>query len=161
LNLLLLKLLGLLIIANGTPVIAKKIFGSRFSYPLDARIKFIDGRPLLGSAKTARGLTLAIIATTLSAPLFGLSWEVGFNVALFAMLGDLLSSFIKRRFNMPPSSMAFGLDQIPESLFPMFVCQLTLGLTTKGMLSVVISFFILELLLSRILFGLGLRETPY
>jgi CDP-diglyceride synthetase len=161
LNLLLLKLLGLLIIANGTPVIAKKIFRSRFSYPLDARIKFFDGRPLLGSSKTARGLILAIIATTLSAPLFGLSWEVGFNVALFAMLGDLLSSFIKRRLNMPPSSMAFGLDQIPESLFPMFVCQLTLGLTTKGMLSVVISFFILELLLSRILFGMGMRETPY
>jgi CDP-diglyceride synthetase len=161
LNLLLLKLLALLIIANGTPVIAKKIFGSRFSYPLDAHMTFIDGRPLLGSSKTARGLILAIIVTTLSAPLFGISWEVGLNVVLFAMLGDLLSSFIKRRLNMPPSSMAFGLDQIPESLFPMIVCQLTLGLTTTGMLGVVFSFFILELLLSRILFGMGMRETPY
>jgi hypothetical protein len=39
------------------------------------------------------------------------------------MAGDLLSSFVKRRLNLPPSSRATGLDQIPESLLPALVCR--------------------------------------
>ena len=35
--------------------------------------------------------------------------------ATMAMVGDLLSSFVKRRLKFQPSSRATGLDQIPES----------------------------------------------
>src|SRR5258705_6237913 len=42
-----LQLLVLMILANGTPIVAKKIFGPRFSFPLDAGTIFFDGRPLL------------------------------------------------------------------------------------------------------------------
>jgi hypothetical protein len=45
------------------------------------------------------------------------------------MAGDLFSSFLKRRLNLPPSSPALGLDQVPESLFPLLACRYSLPLT--------------------------------
>src|ERR1035437_6169010 len=44
-----LQLLVLMTLANGTPIVAKKIFGPRFSFPLDAGTIFFDGRPLVWS----------------------------------------------------------------------------------------------------------------
>ena len=118
-----LQALALLTLANGTPVIAKKIFGARFAQPLDAGARFFDRRPLFGASKTIRGILLAIIVTTAGAPLVGLDAEIGALVAGAAMAGDLFSSFVKRRLNWPPSSRALGLDQVPESLLPLHLNQ--------------------------------------
>jgi CDP-2,3-bis-(O-geranylgeranyl)-sn-glycerol synthase len=49
-----LQLSILLMLANGTPVIAKKIVGGRYSYPLDGNLTFADGRPVFGRSKTIR-----------------------------------------------------------------------------------------------------------
>ena len=157
----LLQLLFMLMLANGTPVIAKKLLGSRFSYPLDGGIAFFDGRPLLGSSKTIRGIVLAVLATAAGASLVGLDWTIGVLVGATSMAGDLCSSFLKRRMNMAPHSMALGLDQIPESLFPLLACQSLLGLTALDIAAGVAAFFIGELLLSRLLFWLHVRDRPY
>ena len=58
---LILQLLALLLLANGTPVIAAKIFGARYSYPLDGNVNLADGRRLFGPSKTIRGVGLAIL----------------------------------------------------------------------------------------------------
>ena len=50
--------------------------------------------------------------------MIGLDWRIGALVAAMAMLGDLFSSFLKRRMGLAPSRQAIGLDQIPESCFP-------------------------------------------
>ena len=44
------------------------------------------------------------------------------------MAGDLFSSFVKRRLHLPSSSMAIGLDHIPESLFPLLASRWLLPL---------------------------------
>jgi CDP-2,3-bis-(O-geranylgeranyl)-sn-glycerol synthase len=44
----LLQILILLTVANATPVIAKRILGNRFAYPVDGNITLYDGRPLFG-----------------------------------------------------------------------------------------------------------------
>lgn len=156
-----LKALALLTLANGTPIAAKKIFGSRFSFPLDAGRTFFDGRPLFGPSKTIRGIFVSILITTASAPLFGVDLMTGAIVASAAMSGDLLSSFLKRRLNFPPSSRALGLDQVPESLFPMLICRDTLSLTTVDIALGVGLFFIGELIVSRVLYRLRFRDRPY
>src|SRR6478736_778738 len=46
----------------------------------------------------------------------------------FAMAGDLFSSFVKRRLHLASSSMAIGLDHIPESLFPLLASRWLLPL---------------------------------
>jgi CDP-2,3-bis-(O-geranylgeranyl)-sn-glycerol synthase len=155
------QLLFLLMVANGTPVIAKKIFGARYSRRVDCDLTFSDGRPLLGCSKTIRGVMLAVVATTAGAFLVGLTWEVGLLVGGFAMVGDLFSSFFKRRLNMPSSSRASGLDQIPESLFPALACRNFLGLTPADIVVCVVVFFVGEVVLSRLLYAFRLRDRPY
>jgi CDP-diglyceride synthetase len=159
--LVILQLLILLMLANGTPLLAKKILGDRYSYPVDGNLTFPDGRALFGRSKTIRGVVLAILVTTAGAPLIGLGWRIGFAVGSFAIAGDLFSSFVKRRFNMPPSSQASGLDQIPESLLPLLACRASLSLTTADIGVCVVVFFIGEVLLSRLLYAWRLRDRPY
>jgi CDP-diglyceride synthetase len=156
-----LPLLVLLTLANGTPIVAKKIFGPRFARPLDAGFNFFDGRPLFGHSKTIRGILASIFITTVSAPLIGMGLTIGAIVASAAMAGDLFSSFVKRRLNFPPSSRALGLDQVPESLFPMLACRDALSLTIADIALGVGIFFVGELILSRLLYQVHLRDEPY
>ena len=156
-----LQLMLLLTMANGAPVAAKKIFGSRFAAPLDFSVTFVDGRPVFGSSKTIRGIVTAILAATACAPLIGLDLTIGAIVAGTAMAGDLFSSFVKRRLKLPPSSQALGLDQIPESLLPLLACREALSLTVAGIAIGVGIFFAGELVLSRLLFRVHLRDEPY
>src|SRR5271155_896466 len=156
-----LQLLILLMLANGTPVIAKKILGSRYLYPLDGNLTFTDGRPVFGLSKTIRGFVLAVLVTTAGAPLVGLGWRIGLLVGSFAMAGDLFSSFCKRRLGLPSSSRASGLDQIPESLLPLLACRDLLALTAADIVVCVVMFVIGEVVLSRLLYAVRLRDRPY
>lgn len=156
-----LQLLTLLLLANGSPVVGKKILGDRLAYPLDGGRQFLDSRPLLGVSKTMRGIFLGIAVPTACAPIIDLNWRIGAIVGIAAMMGDLLSSFVKRRLNLPPSSQAIGLDQIPESLFPSIACQFMLELSVLDIAIITIAFFVGENLLSRFLYSVHLRDRPY
>jgi CDP-archaeol synthase len=155
------QLLLLLLVANGIPVVAKDILGDRLAYPVDGRIRFIDGQPLLGSSKTVRGVLLSVLATSVCAPLVGVDWEIGLWLGCAAMAGDLLSSFFKRRMRLPSGARATCLDQVPESLFPLLACRSALSLTAADMTVAVGLFLIGEVFLSRWLFRAHLRDRPY
>jgi hypothetical protein len=71
------QLLALLILVNGTPVIATKILGTVFAHPLDGGTTLADGQPLFGHSKTIRGVVLSIVVTTSGAPWIGLDWPIG------------------------------------------------------------------------------------
>lgn len=156
-----LEALILLMLANGTPLVAKKILGNRLSYPVDANRRFADGKRLFGPSKTVRGVILAVLATTAGAVLLGFDWRIGVLLGSAAMAGDLFSSFVKRRCNMATSSMALGLDQVPESLFPLIACREWLSLGLVDIAVTVALFFAGEIVLSRFFFALGLRDRPY
>lgn len=158
---LMLELLSLLAIANGTPVLVNKLLGTRFAYPLDGGAKFFDGQPLFGSSKTIRGILVAVSMTTAVGTLFGMSWKIGFVFGTVAMGGDLFSSFLKRRLHFVAGDRATGLDQIPESLFPLLACGHALALTAREITVIVVVFFVGEALLSIWLFKLHIRERPY
>ncbi len=153
--------LCLVLAANGAPVLAKKLLGGWGSLPLDQGWIFFDGRPLFGASKTIRGVFFALLATALAAPALGLAFEVGLIAGAAAMAGDLFSSFIKRRLGLAPQSMAPGLDQAPESLFPLLACKDALGLSAADAVIGAGLFWIGELALSRALFALKIRERPY
>jgi len=156
-----LQALALLTLANGTPVIAKKIFGQAFALPLDGRLVFFDHRPLFGRSKTIRGIVLSILVTTAIAPLIGVDFSTGAVAAIAAMAGDLCSSFVKRRLNFPPSSQALGIDQVPESLLPLLACRAALALSVADIALCVSLFLVGEIVLSRILYRAHLRDEPY
>jgi CDP-diglyceride synthetase len=156
-----LQVMVLLAVANGVPVIAKKLLASKFAWPLDCGVAFIDRRPLLGASKTFRGIVLSIVVTTAAAPLLGLAPTIGAVVAATAMAGDLFSSFVKRRLALKPSSRAVGLDQIPESLFPLLACRGALVLSVLDISICVAIFFGGEVVLSLLLYKAHIRDRPY
>ena len=141
----------LLIIANGTPVLLGLVLGPRWNRPVDNNHLLPDNRPLLGPSKTLRGFFSAIIVTGLLAPLFQLSILEGASFALLAMIGDLCSSFIKRRLGFASSHSAPLLDQIPEAVLPLWGMQMVLGSNGSEMVLAVAIFIAIDLLLSRML----------
>jgi len=156
-----LKLLLLLFLVNGAPIVASRAFDTRWSAPVDGGRRYSDGRRLLGPTKTWRGLGFSLVAGALGGWLLGPGPALGMLVAALAMAGDLAASFVKRRLGLAPSSQALGLDQIPESLLPLLACIPVLELTWVSVAVVTISFLFGGLLISRGLYLLGIRERPY
>ena len=125
-TLLILRLLLLLGVANGTPVLVRKVFKDWFEAPIDGGFRFFDGRPILGTSKTIRGIVASILMTSIIGLLLGFDFWLGAVVASLSMLGDLASSFIKRRLGFGVHAQAFGLDQIPEALLPLLFLKSSL-----------------------------------
>jgi CDP-2,3-bis-(O-geranylgeranyl)-sn-glycerol synthase len=157
----LIHLLLLIIIANGAPIILRALMGKRLDSAIDCGFRLPDNKPVLGSSKTWRGVIGAIVFTSIGAVLLGYSVPIGTQIAIYAVLGDVLSSFIKRRLGMAPSSMAPLLDQVPESLLPALMLMDTFEMDYQSILILVCVFILIELLLSLIFFRLGIRNRPY
>lgn len=157
----LLQLLLLIIIANGAPILTRKILNNTFDLAVDFAVILPDGKRIFGPSKTWRGTIAAIIATPTAAWLLGYSPETGLLIATYAILGDLTSSFIKRRLAIKPSNMAPLLDQIPESLFPALIMMETFKLNISSVILLVLIFIITDIVLSRTLYILGIRKKPY
>ncbi|WP_309371566.1 CDP-archaeol synthase [Nitrosomonas sp.] len=157
----LLHVLILIIIANGAPIVLSHLTSNKVAHPIDCGYIFLDRNRLLGNAKTWRGLIGSLLITSLFGLWLGYEFETGFLIAAGAMSGDLLSSFIKRRLSLPPSSMAPFLDQIPESLLPAMLVMQTFQLIAIDLAYLVAVFFVLEYVLSFLLYKLGIRKKPY
>jgi len=155
------KVVFLLILANGTPVVGKKIFGDKLDMPIDGGLRWSDGQPLLGKAKTIRGVVLALFVTAGVAPIIGIEFIYGALISAAAMAGDLFSSFLKRRLEISVSGMSIGLDQIPEALLPALVAKCVLPLTSLDVGGIVLAFFLVDLVFSRTFFMLKIRDRPY
>lgn len=158
------KLIGLLLLliaANGAPILVAWLLRRRWSWPLDAGLVLGDGRPLLGSHITWRGVVAAVLATSLLAWLLGLGAGLGALIGLMAMAGDALSSFIKRRLGLKPGDKATGLDQIPESLLPLLAVADPCGLPWPDIALLVVSFTLFDMAISGPLYRLHLRRRPH
>jgi len=155
------SLLFLILVANGSPILLRYLMRDAFSYPIDFNCLLTDGKPLLGSAKTWRGLMGSLLITSLSTQMIGQDFVTGLLVASGAMCGDLLSSFLKRRLGMRSSTRAPLLDQVPESLIPALLLMQTFHLSITAIVALVFAFFLLDIMLSRLLYQLGIRKKPY
>jgi CDP-diglyceride synthetase len=139
------KLLLILITANGVPIILRYGLRNTFSYPVDGGLLLADGYPLFGYAKTWRGIFSGITTASIITILFGFPLLFGITFSLLSLLGDLLSSFIKRRLKRPPSTPCIGIDQLPEALLPLIVGTYWLDYQIDTVLIVTLSFFIVNL----------------
>ena len=147
----------LLLIANATPVIMSMLLGNRWKQPLDRGILLSDGHPLLGASKTIRGLLGSISICALLAPLFDLSLLQGAGFGALAMLGDLVSSFCKRRLGLRSGHSVPLLDQVPETLLPLWIMQPALGANAMEMAVAITAFSGIDLLFTRLLYSYQAR----
>src|SRR5579872_6827448 len=113
------KLLFLLGVANGAPIAVKDVLDRKLDFPVDGGATLPDGRRLFGKSKTVRGIAASVVLTSIAAKALGFRWKTGAAISSVAMGGDLCSSFVKRRLDVPSSGRSTGLDQVPESLFPL------------------------------------------
>ncbi len=134
------KVILFLLWVNGLPPLANMIWGERFNQPMDGGRLWFDGRPILGSHKTIRGLLISILGGAAVSPFLGLPWWVAAIAASLAMAGDMLTSFIKRRLDTPSGKDRFGLDQFFESAFPLLFLNSFLRLSL-GNIIVILLFF--------------------
>jgi CDP-2,3-bis-(O-geranylgeranyl)-sn-glycerol synthase len=145
------ELLLLLLVANGSPVLTGVLLHNRWNRPLDGGRVCRDGRRLLGATKTVRGLLASLLATLAFTVMFGFVWWYGVLFSGLAMLGDSISSYVKRRLGYPSSCARPLLDQLPESLLPLLGLQPLLGYGIAEGAVAAFAFLIADLLLSNLI----------
>ncbi len=141
-------ILMLLLAANGAPLLVARLCGSHWSCPVDFGVTAWDGRPLFGRSKTWRGVASAVVSATLVAVLVGYGPLFGLAFGALAMIGDLSSSFVKRRRGLDPSDQSLGWDQLLESLLPSLYATLALGAPLWWVLPVCAVFTLIGALVS-------------
>jgi hypothetical protein len=147
----------LLVIANATPVIVSMLLGDHWKQPLDRGHLLPDGYPLLGPSKTIRGLLGSVAICALLAPMFDLSHLQGAGFGALAMLGDLTSSFCKRRLGFRSGKSVPLLDQVPETLLPLWILQPALGANAMEIGTAIIAFSGIDLLFTWLLYSYQAR----
>jgi hypothetical protein len=115
----------------------------------------------LGSSKTWRGFFSGMVGATIVATMLGFSVGFGAFFGALSLLGDMGSSFIKRRMNQPDSSKAMGIDQVPEALLPLIAGAFYLDYGGVTIVIVTLLFFLLNVLISPVLYQLGIRKRPH
>ena len=136
------KILILLWTVNLTPALLTYYLDRRWGRPLDGGRRWRDGRPLLGSHKTIRGLVGAAAIGTLAGVYLGLPAWLGMSAAVLSMAGDLISSFLKRRLGKVSGAVVPGLDQIFEGALPFAVLGPFFDLGAAAVLGLVLAFSI-------------------
>jgi CDP-2,3-bis-(O-geranylgeranyl)-sn-glycerol synthase len=136
--------------------------------PLDMGKKFSDGRRILGDGKTARGFMGGLIVGTIIGLLQGIAEAplgehllLGFLLALGALLGDLASSFIKRRLSIERGGAAPGLDQLGFVVFALILASPVNVITWQEIAVLLIITPPIHLATNFIGYKLGLKSRPY
>lgn len=135
----------LVMTANSAAWATGRLGAGRAHAALDFGITLRDGTRLLGSHKTWRGLIAATVLTGMVAYLLKVGFVLGMAFGALALVGDAVSSFIKRRLRTAPGAEIPGLDQLPEALLPLMMLANPLGLGVVSIISVTLLFTILDL----------------
>ncbi len=151
----------LLLVANGAPILADCLLRKKLSIALDAGLLFVDGQPIFGASKSVRGIVASIVATTGAALVIGQSPAIGLLVGAVAMIGDLASSFLKRRLRQAATSRLSGFDHIPEALLPALVLAAISDLAPTDAIVIAAIFVLLATIISPLLHTFGIRKQPY
>jgi len=140
-----LRALVLLIVANSTPVILSRMLGGHIAAPIDGGLRLHNETAILGSHKTWRGLVGGSLAAGAAGTLLGWGFINSATFGALALVGDLLSSFVKRRFDLAAGRCMPLLDQLPEALLPMLILRSRLDLTAESIVGTGAAFTVLAL----------------
>jgi CDP-2,3-bis-(O-geranylgeranyl)-sn-glycerol synthase len=149
-------------VANATPV----VLGG--GAPINGGKLFRDGRPIFGAGKTMRGFVAGLIAGSLVGVLQGVVAgqaytyvTLGLLLALGALVGDLLGSFIKRRLNIPRGGAAPVLDQLSFVVFALLFASPVMLPGWEVILIILIITPPIHLATNFVGYKLGFKSRPY
>ena len=137
------KLLIILFVANSTPLLLSAFSPAAAGTRMDNGRKLLDGYPLLGKNKSLGGFLSGVTAGGLIGYLIGMQLAMSLLIALVSMLGDLFTSFIKRRLSLGAGETVYLFDHLFEGLFPLLLCKWAYGLSWPLLLTLLLSFIVL------------------
>lgn len=164
-----------------TPPISKKIgFLRSLARPVDFGIE-LEKKPILGSHKTWRGVVLGILVGILivwlqtllynNFPFFQKVSLVNYdkiNVFLFgflisggAIFGDILFSFLKRRFNLKPGQSWLPFDQIDYVIGAFLLLDPFFRIPLAVWLALLIATFPLHIIVTYLGYRLKICENKF
>jgi len=155
------KLLLLLGTANTMPIVARHIFKDHFSTPIDFNRPFLDGRPILGTHKTWRGVAASVFGTWIASFVLDADPMLAIKLASWSMIGDMFASFIKRRKGLKSGAKCTGVDQAIEAFLPLAVLKGDLAITWYDTILITVLFVFFEIVLSPFFYKIGFRRNPY
>jgi len=162
--------------ANMAPVLVRDYFKA-LAVPLDFNKKF-NGKRVLGSHKTLRGLlsgiVVGIIVAFVQYLLLKISffanisilnyneWAcIGFLMGAGALTGDLVKSFFKRRFNIKPGGRWIPFDQLDFVVGALLFISILYVPSVEIIITALILSFLLHIILSHIGYYLGIRKVKW
>ncbi len=156
--------------ANIFPVLMKG------KYPIDFKKDFVDGNRLLGNGKTIEGFFSGIIFGSLIGilqiylqPFMGPFYILQFQhsiltvilLATGAMVGDLIGSFVKRRFGLERGAPTPILDQLDFLVFSLAVVSVIISIEFSWVIFLLIITPILHYSSNIFVFTLKLKDRPW
>ncbi len=149
-------------------------------HPVDFGKNFIDKRRLLGDGKTWEGLAggiafgtfcgsvawlfypeLNAIALSYNFSLPYISPLSAFFLSLGALLGDMLGSFVKRRFSLPRGSHVPFLDQLDFLFGALIAACFFLQINPEMVIWSVLLTLIIHRIANIIGYGLKIKKEPW
>ncbi len=137
------KVLLLLLCINGIPPLLARFFPEAANGPLDNNRRFFDGYPIFGRHKTIGGFLCGILTGGIIGYLIGFSFALSLLAGLLGMLGDILTSFIKRRLRLAEGTELPIFDQAFEGGFPMLLFHRVFPFSWQTTLAVFLMFLII------------------
>ncbi|MBI5225055.1 CDP-2,3-bis-(O-geranylgeranyl)-sn-glycerol synthase [Candidatus Micrarchaeota archaeon] len=144
---------------------------------LDFRMKFFDGKRLLGDSKTVRGTLGGLLVGFIVGMIFTyISPEYLFYVAgnekklivtallvFGAICGDLLGSFFKRRLDIESGEPLFITDQVLFILMAVLFASLPAGffITVYDLVVILVITLVTHILANVIAHKLNLKKVPW
>lgn len=152
-------------IANAAPAFFSKF--KKNSQPIDLGKKW-RGKEILGEGKTWFGLFIGVLAGTF----FGLiqsltevqplmTLKLAFTLALGALIGDMVGSFIKRRVNLKRGKPAPLLDQLDFILGAFLFASFVTEIEFTYLLILIIITPLIHLGANILGYKLGMKKEPW
>ena len=128
--------------------------------PLDGGEKWLDGKPFLGGHKTLRGCIVGVITGLLIGILQG-SFYAGLTQGLGAILGDLISSFLKRRWDIAPGEGFPLLDQLDFIVAAIILSQTYTRASLQEMLIILVVTVPIHYFMNYLAWLIKIKENPW
>lgn len=163
--------------ANAMPVLGKNIL-KKFAHPIDFKKK-LNGKPILGSHKTWRGVLFAVVAGTLVFyiqkllyiyPFFQkislvdysqYSILLGFLMGFGAIFGDSAKSFFKRRLGIKPGGRWIPFDQLDYVVGALLFGAILYIPSWQAILIIFVASFFLHIISNHIAYYTGIKKVKW
>lgn len=152
-------------VANGFPVFVRGV------HRIDRDLYFFDKKPLFGRNKTIEGFMLGLIGAYIASSSVSIVFKdhalipLLTGAGLFALIGDLIGAFIKRRLGIEPGSPAPILDQLDFLLMSTLYYYLVgIEEIINNVYYVIITIFfiaVLHVFTNYVAYTLGLKHSKF